>query len=432
MQDKQRNLTKSSLYTVMVHRVPSTFTTRDKKTHGKKRRITSQGVSDAAIRNFEPVILQHIKRLCDSVAPGCGSPSDEKGWSEGFDMASAASYLTFDTITHMLFGKSYNLSHSEEFRWLVDAIKESNKRVSVLIQAPSLLFRRLDKKLFPRSILSRNKFLSFVKLLLGERMAKQQAQNDIFSGLQSARDPDTGELLNIHELNAECISLLVAGSDTTSTFLSALLFYLAKNSAAYDRLVQEICTTFSEPSEVRLGAKLSSCRYLRACMDEALRMSPPVGEALYREALRGGATVDGIYIPEGITVGTSLYAIHHEQAYWEDPFTYSPERWLGTAGLSRTATGIDAFGPFSVGGWSCMGKSLALAQGMLTVATLLRTFYFELVPGREEVGGGDRDARVMGRHRPDEYQLREHVTSDCTGPILRFKKRQAVSNVDAI
>jgi cytochrome P450 len=404
----------------MVHRVPSAFTTLDKKVHGKKRRILSQGVSDSAVRNFEPLILKHVEQLCSVVAPGSGSPVDSEGWSEGFNVATSVSYLTFDMITNMLLGRSYNLLGCDTYRWVVNAIKTSNKRVSVVVQAPIITFKRLDKKLFPRSIFARNQFLGFMKQILGTRMATKSENKDIFSGLSAARDPETGQVLNIYELGAECISLLVAGSDTTSTFISSLFFYLSKNRSAYDTLVDEICRTFSDASEVRLGPKLNSCRYLRACLDEALRMSPPVGEALFREALQGGATVDGIYIPEGISVGTSVYAMHHDESHWADPFSFSPERWL-----NRVNSGGEAFAPFSVGGWSCIGKGLALVQAMLTVAVVLRKFDFEILPGHEGIGGGDIHASVDGRHRPGEYQLREHVTSDCTGPVLRFRHRDS-------
>lgn len=67
-----------------------------------------------------------------------------------------------------------------------------------------------------------------------------------------------------------------AGGDTTATALSALFFYLSRNTESYSKLANEIRTTFSNHSEIQGGPKLASCRYLRASIEEALRMSPPV------------------------------------------------------------------------------------------------------------------------------------------------------------
>lgn len=67
-----------------------------------------------------------------------------------------------------------------------------------------------------------------------------------------------------------------AGGDTTATALSALFFYLSRNAEAYSKLANEIRTTFASHAEIKGGPKLASCRYLRASIEEALRMSPPV------------------------------------------------------------------------------------------------------------------------------------------------------------
>lgn len=57
--------------------------------------------------------------------------------------------------------------------------------------------------------------------------------------------------------------------------LAATIFYLVKHPACMDRLRQELDATFSQLDEIRSGQQLSSCVYLRACVEEALRMAPP-------------------------------------------------------------------------------------------------------------------------------------------------------------
>ena len=39
------------------------------------------------------------------------------------------------------------------------------------------------------------------------------------------------------------------------------------------------------------------------------------------------ATVNGVEIPQGMTVNTHIYAVHHDEDYWENPEIYNPERY---------------------------------------------------------------------------------------------------------
>lgn len=65
------------------------------------------------------------------------------------------------------------------------------------------------------------------------------------------------------------------GGETISTALSALVFYLSRNPGAYKRLADEIRSTLSSTADIRGGPRLAGCKYLRACIDEVLRMFPP-------------------------------------------------------------------------------------------------------------------------------------------------------------
>ena len=103
----------------------------------------------------------------------------------------------------------------------------------------------------------------------------KEGRQDMFHFLFQATDPDTGKKgYSQQELWAEASLLVVAGSDTTSITLSSFFFYIVRNPRAYQRLVKEIYSTFDSADEIIGGPKLSSCKYLRACVDETLRMSP--------------------------------------------------------------------------------------------------------------------------------------------------------------
>lgn len=61
---------------------------------------------------------------------------------------------------------------------------------------------------------------------------------------------------------------------------------------------EELKGTFQALSEMS-DQKLISLAYLNACINETLRLSPPVnGKIMQRVSL--GAKIDGIYVPKGV------------------------------------------------------------------------------------------------------------------------------------
>jgi cytochrome P450 len=90
--------------------------------------------------------------------------------------------------------------------------------------------------------------------------------------------------------------------------MAGTLFYISRHPMAYEKVTKEIRECFASIDEIQLEAKLNSCTYLRACIDETLRMSPAAGSSLWREVQKGGITLNGAYIPEGCDVGVGFTA----------------------------------------------------------------------------------------------------------------------------
>jgi cytochrome P450 len=161
---------------------------------------------------------------------------------------------------------------------------------------------------------------TFIEDCLEKRTQKQQelekspkpeaeVRKDFFHWLFKAQDPDTGEGYSLPELYAECELLTIAGSDTTAIVISAAFFYLARNPEIQSKLAQEIKSAFGSYDEIKSGSTITSCKYLTAFLQEAMRMSPPVGAEPPREVMNGGTTIDGQYFPPGSRVSTGLWAM---------------------------------------------------------------------------------------------------------------------------
>ncbi|OJJ42479.1 hypothetical protein ASPZODRAFT_170147 [Penicilliopsis zonata CBS 506.65] len=416
-----KNFQKSAAYGAMVHRAPNTLTLIDKKQHGRKRRIIGQGFGDNALRGYEDTIMELVRRFCDSLANDI--PQGKAGeWSSPQNMAKWSNYLTFDIMSSLIFGENFDLLGSPENREIVKRIEDSNVRTGVLLQAGELATRRLDRRLFPDAIVGRNYFIRFVNQLLQKRMsAKPLKRKDVFSFLLDAIDPETQQGFTPAEIGAESTTMIVAGSDTSSTAIASTFFYLCRHPDVYDKVKNEVRAAFAGPEDVTLGASLTSCVYLRACIDESLRMSPPASSSLWREVMQDGVVIDGHPVPRGYDVGTCIYAIQHNPEYYPEPFEYRPERWLDAPDKVQLAR--SAFNPFSIGPRSCLGKGLALTELTLTMAYLLSKYDFRPAPGSEKVGGGSI-SQGPGRHREEEYQLHDHVTASKNGPIVQVRMRQ--------
>jgi hypothetical protein len=115
-------------------------------------------------------------------------------------------------MANIIFSAAYNTIDSEDYRYVVQAIEESNVRMSVILQAKELTFGKIDKYLFPTSIIARNKFVRFVSNMMQERLKRRDlGGTDVFSLLRNVKDPDSGRQLSVAELGAESATMIVAG-----------------------------------------------------------------------------------------------------------------------------------------------------------------------------------------------------------------------------
>lgn len=100
-------------------------------------------------------------------------------------------------------------------------------------------------------------------------------------------------------LAADLNSLIIAGSETTATALSGCAYYLCKNRHVLDRLCEEVRSNFESSSEIT-SSRCFALPYLIAVIEETLRVYPPVVTQVPRVVPKGGATVEGHFLPEDV------------------------------------------------------------------------------------------------------------------------------------
>ena len=404
----------------------NTFTAIDPEYARFRRRMLGHGLADHRIREFEPMILHHskifVKRLISSP-----DPESVGKWSTVWNMTDNCRHLTYDIMGEFGFGQTFGLQTSDENRFIIEAIHIVVSQAGVYVQYPQLKKFNLHKIFYMRSWRMGAKFYDLIGRMVHERVTKgTHAKKDLFSFVIDVKDPETGQGLSETELAAESRFLLIAGADTTSTGMTGIFFYLSSNPEVYKKLAREIRTTFDNPNDIRNGAKLKSCKYLYAVIDESLRMSPPISSTLWREVVSDDFKIDGNHVPKGVDVGCSVYAFHHNENLFPDSYTFNPDRWIAsdTNPAENVAAMRKYFNPFSTGTRVCSGLSFTLIELADSVATT--AWYLDMAAPdttAEGLGGGYVGAKY-GRHRPKEFQMYDHITCSHNGPHLKFRIRE--------
>ncbi|KDN63967.1 putative cytochrome P450 [Colletotrichum sublineola] len=425
------NVRKSEFYNAFVHPAPNTHNARDKDVHARKRRVLAHGFSDSAMKEMERYILANVRSFTAEV--GRGADPEAKGWTAPKNMADWCNYLAMDILGDLSFGKAFHMLEAPDNRFALDLIAAATKRHLLCGTMPIVDKLKLDRLLFPTIAAGRARYMAYSKAQLTERtkLGEDTDRRDFFYYLLKARDPETGLGFSVPELWGESNLLIIAGSDTTSTAMAATFFYLVRNADALAKATAEVRGKFTDVEDIRQGAALNTCTYLRACIDEAMRLSPSVGGLLPREVLAGGVTIDGTHVPAGTIIGTPHYTIHHNEDYFPDAYAYVPERWIvGAAskpgGRSTTEEDVaraqSAFCPFSIGARGCIGKGLAYAEMSTTIARTLFLYDVRKAVGVVDPAEG-RPELPEGRRRASEMQLFDTFTSMKDGPMVEFRAR---------
>lgn len=145
---------------------------------------------------------------------------------------------------------------------------------------------------------------------------------------KNSEDPDV--FTSYHALSG-CVSNMVAGSDTTSISLSAILYHVLHDPAVLKRLREEVDSLCPQDNTLPhiTFSQSNDMPYLQAVIKEALRVHPATGLPLERVVPKGGATISGVFFPEGVGYA---YIVVGGLESTNRGFLRSP--WGSTAGLS--------------------------------------------------------------------------------------------------
>jgi cytochrome P450 len=210
-----------------------------------------------------------------------------------------------------------------------------------------------------------------------KRLRRYQAGEELDDFFASLMEDKSGNVNNMEfgEVVAEISIMMNAGSDTTAIAMSNAMFLLLKNPQCLAKLRDEIDTVLDEEDDaVAPYDKVRHLPYLRACLDEALRIFPPTSFGLPRRTPAEGSIILDDFIPGETSVSISAYVAHRNPTLFPDPEKFRPERWLGENGKELQPYFIT----FSAGARGCIGRNISYLEQTVVLATVVHRYEMAL------------------------------------------------------
>ncbi|KAJ4413896.1 hypothetical protein N0V82_008251 [Gnomoniopsis sp. IMI 355080] len=421
------------------------FNTADKEEHRRKRRIMNKAFSAKALPNYAPFIQSKVDEMSTKLNGG-NFPGSSGRWRT-FNMADEVNYLMLDIMGGLCFGEAFGFIAGKGVEMMAN-VHARAVRIYMTGQEPLLKRLWLDRLFFPHLFKAAHALGEYTRYYTQKRIdshknletdkeaVEQRGYEDILSHLIGSKDDETGSVYSQNELLGEATLLMMAGSDTSTTAINTTLFYIANHPRAYRKLVSELHKCFPTLQDIHPNTA-ESCRYLRACLDEAMRLCPSVPSSIPRVVDKGGLRAAGEDIAPGLWVSVPHFTLFRNARYFDRPHEYIPERWIpdnneeedssaprdgyGRYTAEDCKRAQAAFQPFSVGPRHCIARNLALREMTFALARILYLFEVEPVPNSGRWMGSLPGVDSKNGHFVHEQW--DVFTSLEKGPLLKIRAK---------
>ncbi len=291
-------------------------------------------------------------------------------WQEGEvrDIHQEMMQLTLNIVTKTLFDvdmtgvAAQTIAHTLEvaMEWFTSRRKQAFLPLTGL---PTPINRRYKQALHTLD--------QTIYALIQHRRQTRENPGDLLSLLLQAQDED-GQRMSDRQLRDELATLILAGHETTANALSWTWMLLAQHSDVERKLARELQIVLGDRTPTL--ADLPQLRYTEQIIKEALRLYPPLF-SIARSPVQD-CDLAGYHIPATHILIFSPWIMHRSPDYFAEPLQFQPERWDQDL-EKQLPKGV--YFPFGDGPRVCIGKSFALMEAVLLLATMAQKFQFTLV-----------------------------------------------------
>jgi cytochrome P450 len=359
--------------------------------------ILKPAFSREAMQGYHSIMLQAIREMLDHWDGAADA-------GRRVDVTADATRLALESIGRAGFGYPFGSFDRRRPHAFVSAM---NRMLKYASWSTFPLLTRLLRPAIRRSGAVMGRIVDDV--IQARRDGAGSESRDLLDLMLNSTDPTTGRRLDPVNIRQQVITFIVAGHETTSGALSFALHYLTQNPEVLARAKAEVDALWgtSDNPEPAYG-DVAKLRYVRAVLDEALRLWPTAPG--YLRVARKDTVLGGRYrIKKGQWVLVVLPLVQRDPRVWPDPEKFDPDRFAPGQMKSRA----HAYKPFGTGQRACIGRQFALHEAVLTLGLILHRYDL----------AGENGYRL---------KISESITLKPRGFRLRLKKRATSSRVQPV
>ncbi len=340
--------------------------TSEEPLHMRQRRLAQPAFHRARIQAYGEVIAQSTARSAES-------------WQDGMVVDIHASMLL---LALRIVGKTlFDLDLDDQVGPIATAV-DAFQNFLPLAFVPELL-QRLPIPMMLRIRRGREELDRLIYRVIAERRANPGDRGDLLSMLLASEDAgeegvtvpgEQGARMSDVQIRDECLTVLLAGHETTANALSFVLWQIAADEGIQEQLAAE--------AQRVLGGRLptaedySQLPFAEQVFAEGLRLYPPVW-VVSRMAAED-YEFQGVPVRKGTFLIAPQFAVHRDPRFWPDPLRFDPSRFTKEAKAGRPKL---AYFPFGAGSRQCIGEGLAWMEGVFALAVIVQQWQLRLPAG---------------------------------------------------
>ena len=362
--DNNKNYTKSLAYDLLRPLLGNGLLTSEGEFWKKQRKLIQPAFHKRKLEELTAMMLTCAE---DTAAKFAGYA--ETG--EYFNVLPEMTSLTLDVISKAIFSAGVDDKAALVGRQITLLNELTMEKINRPFRLPAAIptpFNTKEKKAL--------KILDDVIFeIIDKRRKDGVSKDDLLSMLMDARDEETGERMDNKQLRDELMTIFIAGNETSANALTWILYLLAQNPEAADKMTAEIDQKLD--SGVVPGFNtVNEFYYVKQVIEESMRLFPPVW-SVGRRTIEDDE-IGGYRIEKQTNILIPLIYLHHSEKYWTEPHKFKPERFA-----PELRNSIDRFVYFPFGGGPrlCIGNNFAMLEMQLILITLYHRFKFQLKPG---------------------------------------------------
>lgn len=353
--------------------------------------------------------------------------------------------LGFDTMADIGLGLKTNLLSSKDREFVFTALHVHEKKMGLWEQLPMLDRIGVSTAMSLAFYLISPKarcFASWYQGFLNEAISNNTHESRGIFGpvIQSGQGTLEKPGHNYAQMIGEGAFSTFSSADGYGMMFSGFTHYLSRYPHVYEKLAAEMRSLFAPGERIVWCKKLESNMYLRAVIDEVMRLLPPACGVHWREAEHEGVIIgssggdgEAVSMPVGSDVGMSLFSVFRDGRIFRDPAKFWPERWIhGILLEEELANAKKMFTPFLIGPRNCAGGHVAIMIASIAYAHTLVNYDFQL--GLQEQGERRPDgnhwsnsaAEDPGVHDELNFESHYSIAGWDSGPFIQFKRRVIV------